>query len=314
MRRRKNPPMKHHLILLSLSLLAAGCGGGGSSPTPLTVAPTAAPTTAPLSRTIAGAPATATAAQLSTTRRSAQAQGITNGLPILVESSGMIAAWAGTIAVWVTDTQTNADIAETSGTIVPSGNLAINNAAFAPLSCLGQISGVCTVHPTGWTFGTSSTNGKPVGKQTLTVTFGDGTTGSTFDYIYDGWNLPCNSGWAYVGGIPVAQATQGTSDVFADCAHTNIIFPKGAVLASAPTADKYGNTATVMPTLTAAIALTSPIVTLPMTSTAAGQVYAIATQDGGFAKVYFSGQAGGGAINATNGMSLHASPDATYPF
>ena len=207
------------LAIALFALPACSGGGGGSSSSALpainpTSAPTSSSTSVPLSsKRIGGAPLTATLAQLNSGRRT-QSQGVTNGLPILVESSGMIAAWAGDQAVWVTSSITNADVAEASGTITPSGTLPITNPGFAPLSCLGSVSAVCITHPTGFEFGTSSANGKSVGKQTLAIAFNDGTSGTTADYVYDGWSLPCNTGFAYVSGVPVAQATQATSDVY----------------------------------------------------------------------------------------------------
>lgn len=327
--------------LSALSLLVVGCSsGGGSAPMPIpsqsspvvmssaapvasaspapTSTPTAAPTVVPLAlRVMAGAPLSATASQLSTAHRSAQAhiqaQGVANGLPILVESSGMVAAWAGDQTVWVSNAQTSADIAETGGTITPSGTLPLNNPGFSALSCLGSISAVCAVHPMGWEFGTSSANGKPVGKQTLTIAFADGTTGTTVDDVYDGWNLPCNAGWVYQGGVPVATTTRAVSDVYADCVNGNIDFPMGGLVWAQPTADQYGNDATVMPNLTAepVIAVLNGVV--PMTAIPQGIVFAIQTQDGGFAKVYFTSGAGV-AVNATNGMSLHSQPNGTFAF
>ena len=334
--------------LLALVLVAglAACSGGASSPVPVahsapssapsampaasaapstpspTAAPTAPATAAPTAspvplnqRVIAGAPLSATASQLANARRNAQAhtlaQGVTNGLPILVESSGMVAAWAGDMTTWVSAQATAQDVPETGMTVTPSGTLALNNPAPAQ-SCLGSLAAACIVHPTAFTWGTSSANGKPVGKQTLTVAFADGTTGTSFDYVYDGWTLPCNAGWAYVGGVPVAQATRATSDVYADCAAGNIVFPRGGMLFLNPTQDQYGRTETIMPTVLAAINISVFTTNIPMASTTQGQVYGIATQDGGFAKIYFDGAAGSGAINSAQGMSLHAKADGTY--
>lgn len=323
---------------LAALLLASCAGGGGSTPTPValtttapsgsptstpttapTNAPTVAPTTVPLSlKVMAGAPLSATASQLSTARRNAQAhiqaQGVANGLPILVESSGMVAAWAGDQTVWVSNAQTSADVAETGGTITPSGTLPLNNPGFSALSCLGSISAVCAVHPMGWEFGTSSANGKPVGKQTLTVAFADGTTGTTNDYVYDGWSLPCNTGWAYVGGVPVAQATRATSDVYADCVAGNIVLTQGGLLVANPAQDQYGRTETVMPTITAAFIINSLITNVPMAAIAPGEVLGILTRDGGFAKVYFTNNASATTINSTNGMSLHSNATGAFDF
>jgi hypothetical protein len=338
--------MKSLPLLLLSALALPACGGGATppatmptaaptaapnaSPTPkvtitpspapsATASPAATPTAVPLSqRVIGGAPLTATASQLSSARRTAQAhteaQGVENGLPILVESSGMVAAWAGDVGVWTTNAQTQANIPETGLTVTPSGTLPINNPGPQPLSCLASTSGICVVHPTAWTFGTSSANGKPVGQQTITVTFADGTTGTTYDDVYDGWNLPCNAGWAYVNGVPVAQATRATSDVYADCVAGNIVFPHGGMLFLNPTQDQYGRYETILPSVIAAINIVSFQTNFAMPTISQGQVYAIATQDGGFAKVYFGGPAGSISIDASSGMSLHAAADGTYPF
>lgn len=335
--------MKRLILLLSLSL--AACGGGGQSafvtpaslnafpvptaspaassapsvapstpspaPTP-TVAPTATAVPASLKR-LGGAPLTATASQLSVTRRVAQAQGVTNGLPVLVESSGMIASWAGDFSVWTTNVQTSQDIPQTGLTVTASGNLPINNPGPQPLSCLGQVSAMCAIHPTSWTWGTSSANGKLVGKQTLTVAFADGTTGTTADYVYDGWSLPCNSGWAYVAGVPVAQATRATSDVYADCVAGNIVLTQGGLLVANPSQDQYGRTETVLPTITAAFIINSLITNVPMAAVSQGTVLGIITRDGGFAKVYFTNQPGV-AINSAAGMALHSNATGAFDF
>jgi hypothetical protein len=319
------------LSLLAVLALAA-CGGGGTLPAPAqspvpgptsTANPTASPTATPVPqalRQIGGAPTTATVAQLARVHRRAQSnatQGVTNGLPILVESSGMVASWAGDVGVWTVNAQTQANIAETSLTVVPSGNLPINNPGPQPISCLEAVSAICIVHPTAWTFGTStfgtsSANGKPVGQQTIAVTFSDGTTGTTFDDVYDGWNLPCNAGWAYVGGVPVAQATAATSDVYADCVNGNIDFPKGAYVLSNPSPDQYGNTATILPQFTAAPIFSAANGVVSMASIQAGVLFALNTQDGGFAKVYFTNAPGSGSINSANGMALHSQTNGSF--
>ena len=338
--------------VFALLVLCVGCGGGGggSSPVPtaLPIAATAAPTIAasatptakpsataspvataspsatptpspspvPLAqRVLGGAPLAATASQLANNRRTAKAQGLANGLPILVESSGMVAAWSGDMTTWVSVLASTQDVAETSMTVTPSNALPITNPAPAQ-SCLGSLAAACIAHPTAFTWGTSSANGKPVGKSTLTIAFGDGTTGTTTDYVYDGWTLPCNAGWAYVGGVPVAQAAKATSDVYADCVNGNIVFPKGGFILSQPTQDQYGRTETIMPTLTAAPLFVSDVVNAPMASVATGMVFAIQTQDGGAAKVYFSaaGVPGSPSGTAAFGMALHAPASAGFAF
>ena len=309
---------------------AAPSGAPTTAPTVApTIAPTASPTIAPTPsptptpvplalRVIGGAPLSATASQLANARRTAQAktqaQGVTNGLPILVESSGTVALWAGDFVNWVTNAGTGQDVPEQSGAITATGGLALNNPGFSPLSCLGSLTAVCVVHPMGWQFGTNDTGLiRPVGKQTLNIAFGDGTTAQTFDFIYNGWSMSCNAGWSYVGGAIVQQATRAASDVYADCVAGNIVFPRGGILYSNPIQDQYGRTETIMPTITAAILITSFITNVPMVSIAPGQVFGVATQDGGFAKVYFNG-ASSTTTNSATGMSLHANPDGTYPY
>jgi hypothetical protein len=344
--------MKNALFAAAAALLFAGCAGGSSSVPPApaptvgaTTAPKATPspvasatpvplssptatasaaptaTAVPLSlRVIGGAPTTATVAQLQSAGRTAasarraQAQGVANGLPLLVESSGMVATWSSDQAIWVTNAQTSANIPETSGTITSSGNLPIDNPGFEPISCVGQATGACILHPTAWTFGTTSANGKPVGQQTISISFSDGTTGSTFDDIYDGWNLPCNAGWAYVNGVPLATTTEAASDVYADCVNGNIDFPKGAIILSQPVADQYGNTATILPQFTAAPVFAAQSGLMPMTAIQSGALLAIQTQDGGYAKVYFENQPGSTAVNAAQGMSLHSQANGSFAF
>lgn len=324
--------------------LAACSSGGGSAPVPTpsiapiavasatptakpsaspvattspTIAPTPSPTPSPspvplAQRVLGGAPLAATASQLANSRRTAKAQGTANGLPILVESSGMVAAWSGDMTTWVSAQTTAQDVPETGMTVTPSGTLALNNPAPAQ-SCLGSLAAACIAHPTAFTWGTSSANGKSVGKQTLTVAFADGTTGTSFDYVYDGWTLPCNAGWAYVGGVPVAQATRATSDVFADCVAGNIVLTQGGMLVANASQDQYGRTETIMPTITAAFIISSLITNVPMAAIAPGTVLGIQTRDGGFAKVYFTNGAGV-AVTAANGMSLHSNLTGAFDF
>lgn len=327
---------KLSFVAIAALLLASCAGGGGSTPTPLVVAagataaptnaptgsptnaPTTAPTVAPALKVIGGAPLSATAAQLANARKSAQAkttaQGVTNGLPVLVESSGMVAAWAGAMTTWVTNAATSQDVPQTSGNITATNGILLNNPGFSQ-ACIGSLAAACIVHPTAWEFGTSSANGKPVGKQTLTITFADGTTGTMADYVYDGWWMPtCGTGWVYQGGVPVATATRAASDMYADCAAGNIVFPQGAILAFNPVQDQYGQTNTIMPTITSAILMSSLVVNVPMAAIATGQVFGIVTKDGGFAKVCMGSNAVANQPVVTEGMSLHANADGTYPF
>jgi hypothetical protein len=327
------------------ALLLASCSGGGNA-TPATTAtdnprtianpapsptatatlqPGATPTASPspavfILKTIGGAPLTATAAQLSSTRRTAQAhiqaQGIENGLPILVESSGMVGEWAGDFVVWASNITNGQDIPETSGTITATNGIVINDPSFSQ-ACVGSVAAACIVHPTGWQFGTSSAIAKPIGKQTLTITYGDGTTGTTNDYVYDGWQLPCNTGWAYVGGVPVAQATKATSDVYADCVNQNMDFPHGAMLLANPSQDQYGRYETIFPTLTAAPVIIALSAVIPMSSFSQGIVFALQTGDGGYAKVLFTSGAGvPGDPNgiAALGLSLHSQTNGSFAY
>lgn len=321
----------------------AACSNGGSSTTPTpsptvaatnapspSVSPTSvvSPTASPLASSTPSAIPTPTIAPVNVLRaapiaanpvglsflRKTQAGGVSSSLPLLVESSGSAAVWAGNFVVWVTNAVSGLDVQETSGTITATNGVPVNNPSFSAISCPAASSVWCAAHPLGWEFGTASVANKPVGKQTLTVAFGDGLTGSIPDYIYDGWNLPCNTGIAYVGGVPVPQATKNTSDVYADCVNGNLVFPKGGILAFQPTQDSYGRYEPILPTVTAAIFISSAAVNFPMASIAQGQVYGINTQDGGMAKIYASSQSSPTAINALNAMSLHAKPDGSYAF
>lgn len=279
-----------------------------ASPSPVAAATPLAPL-----KVLRAAPLSANPVGLSFLRRP-QAGGVTSSLPILVESSGTSALWAGNFIVWVTDANTGLDVAEQTGTITATNGVPVSNPAFSSIACPATSSTWCAVHPLGWQFGTSSTNNKPVGKQTLTVTFGDGLSGQIPDYIYDGWSIPCNTGIVYAGAHVNTTTTQATSDVYADCAHTNMVFPKGAILYSNPVSDSYGRTETILPTITNAIFLSSAVINVPMVSFAAGQVYGINTQDGGMAKVYFTSQPGLGTLSSASGMSLYANPNGTYAF
>lgn len=265
-------------------------------------------------RTIGGAPLSATASQLANTRRAAKAQGVTNGLPILVESSGSFALSAGDFVTWTTNLATSQDIPEASGTIATTGNLLIDNPGFSPLNCLGSLTAVCILHPMGWEWGPDSSQTKPLGKQSVTISFGDGTTGQTSDFIYNGWGLSCNTGWAYIAGSIVTQPTQATSDVYADCVHGNIVFTQGAIIMASPAQDQYGRYETIFPTLTAAFILNSLFANAPMPSIAQGEVFGVITRDGGFAKVYFTSGAGSTTVISATGMALHSSPDGSYAY
>lgn len=340
--------MKTPWMILILGLCSGCGGGGGTAPAPVSAAsapvttptaapsglasaspapsatpthaataspspgPTATPTIAPL-KVLRAAPLSANPVGLSFLRRP-QAGGVTSSLPTLIESAGVIGEWAGNFVVWVTDASTGLDVSETGGTMTATNGVPVNNPAFQSLACPGTSSLWCAAHPLGWWFGTASTATKPVGKQTITVSFADGVSGSITDYIYDGWNLPCNSGWAYQGGVPVAQATLATSDVYADCVTGTIKFTQGAVLIGSPVQDSYGRYEAAMPSVTAAFLVNSLFVNVPMAGIAQGQIFGMQTRDGGFAKVYMTNGASPTAINAASGMSLHAKTDGSYAF
>lgn len=290
-----------------------------ATPTPIptaipTVAPTATPTPVPTAiplslKSIKGAPLSATVSQLSNVRRT-QSQGTNNGIPILVESSGAFTLWAGDFVNWVSNAQDGKDVAETSGTITATNNLTLNNPGFAPLSCLGSNSAACIVHPMGWEFGTAQSGTKPVGKQMVSIAFGDGVMGTTFDYVYDGWSLTCNTGWAYQGGVPVPQATVATSDVYLDCVNSVLKFTQGGVLMANPSQDVYGRYETAFPSTTAAFIQNSLFVNAPFASITQGQIFGIGTHDGGNAKVYINS----GVSTILTGMALHAQSDFSYAF
>lgn len=340
------------LSFLSIVSLAA-CGGGGSSaPSALpavvvTSAPTAAPSGLPSAspapsptathiataspsaspvatatptpiaplKVLRAAPLSANPVGLSFLRRP-QAGGVTSSLPTLIESAGVIGAWAGNFAVWVTDATSGLDVSEASGTITATNGVPVNNPSFGAINCPNtSVPAVwCASHPFAYEFGTASTTNKPVGKQILTVTFGDGLSGQITDYIYDGWNLPCNSGWVYQGGVPVATTTLAASDIYADCVSGTIKFTQGAVLIGSPVQDSFGRYEAAMPNVTAAFIVNSLIVNVPMASIAQGQIFGMQTRDGSFAKVYMANGASSTALNAANGMSLHAKSDGSYAF
>jgi hypothetical protein len=111
----------------------------------------------------------------------------------------------------------------------------------------------------------------------------------------------------------VAQATKANSDVYADCVNSQISFPHSAIVLANPSPDQYGRTETVMPTLTAQPLFIAAIGNVPFSSIAAGTVFGIQTQDGGYAKVYFA-NGPGVATNAAIGMSLHSQPDGSFAF
>ena len=79
----------------------------------------------------------------------------------------------------------------------------------------GPSSTWCLAHPSAFVFGTDSgLTTKPIGKQTITITYGDGTIGTFTDYVYDGWQIACGQSLAYVSGVPTIVTSN--PDVTAD--------------------------------------------------------------------------------------------------
>lgn len=222
-----------------------------------------------------------------------RAQSGTSLLPLLVGGTGLTPS---PLAVWITDAVTGKDVAETTGSVTGS--------TFAPLACPGASVLWCAVHPLAWSL--TAPTGLATGKHALTVAFGDGTSGAMTDDVYDGWSLTCNTGWAYVAGAIVPQATRATSDVYDDCVAGNIVFVRGGLLITNPVADSFGRFETVMPTITAAFIINSLFTNAPAVGIQQGITFGINTQDGGFAKVYFT--------DPTHGLALHANVDGTYAF
>lgn len=216
----------------------------------------------------------------------------------------MVAAWAGDNIVWVHSSATSQDVAEAQVTVT-SGSVPINNPAPQAQNCVGVVSGWCTVHPLGWVWGTSSTNGKPVGKQMLAVAAADGTTGLMPDYVYDGWLIQCNGGVTYVSGAPAALGNATTADWYADCNASVIDFPHGAQLVGGPLADSFNRLEPFMTTILTA-SVSTLVTSVPFANIQTGQIFAVKLGDGGIAKVYFN--APGVAVNASSGMALHDSP------
>lgn len=318
--------MKNSLPLLFLALVLPACGGSGSQPIPaspsiataapsaapgasaspkpstapstapsaspaLSSAPTAAPTASPVPIfVLQAAPLTSTPTILAEGRR---AQSSTSLLPLIVEGAGFT---PGPLAVWVTNAVAGLDVAETTGSVT--------GAAFAPLACPGASTLWCAVHPLAWEM--TPPTGLATGKHALAVAFGDGTTGIMTDDVFDSWTLTCNTGWAYVGGAIVPQPTRATSDIYDDCIAGNIVLVRGGLIITNPVADSFGRTETVMPTITAAFIVTSLFTNAPAVGIQPGIVFGINTQDGGFAKVYFT--------DSTHGLALHAQADGSYAF
>ena len=266
-------------------------------------------------KALGAAPLSSTPTTQSKSRRLPQSQGIQSGLPILVESSGPAAIWAGDIVVWATNLATSTSVLEASGTITPTSSVQVNNPAFQALDCSQAANaGWCAAQPGAWTFGTSSAQLKPIGAQTLTVLFGDGTTGSIMDYIYPSFSLNCNTGFVFQSGAIVPTTTQAGSDVYADCVNARIDFPGGGGLVIAqPSQDQYGRYETIFPTITASFVLSVLNGSVPMSVISQGIAFGIQTNDGGFAKVYFEG-ASSATPTAATGMALHANFDGTYTY
>jgi hypothetical protein len=161
---------------------------------------------------------------------------------------------------------------------------------------------------------------RPIGQQTISIQYADGTAGTMIDDIYQGWYLTCGTGWVFVNGVPTATTSSAASDVYADCTNANIVFPHGGVLMSNPVQDKYGRYETLFPTLTAAPLFIAQIVNVPMASIAAGEVLGIQTLDGGAAKVYFTSQVnpspniGSTTGVSAEGMAMHTNGSGSFDY
>jgi hypothetical protein len=239
------------------------------------------------------APLTSTPTILSKGRR---AQSNASLLPVIVEGAGTAPFVPGPLAVWVTNAVTGQDVAETLGTVTGS--------TMAPLACPGASTLWCAVHPDAWSF--SAPVGLATGQHSLTIAFGDGTTGTMTDDVYDAWSLSCGTGWVYQAGTIVPTTSRAASDVYDDCTNGNIVFPHAAILVSNPVTDQFGRLETVMPIITAAANVTSAFVILPIVSVQPGEVFGIYTVDNSYAKVYFA--------SATQGLALHSNADGSYAY
>lgn len=316
--------MKTILSAIGLAVIAAGLaacgGGGGSTPTPVKVAttsPTIAPTTAPgATKKVSTSPLSASPTISQSKIRSAQSLGVVGAQNLLIESAGTSAEWAGSIAVWVTDTATGQDVAETSVVTTATNGLAVNNPAPEPMQCTGaDVTSLswCAAHPLGWWFGTASVLNKPVGQQTITLTFGDGTVGTITDDVYNGFTLACGQSMEYQSGLPVIVTSN--ADVTYDCTNQSVDFPHGVVEAAVPTGDQFGRTNTVISTVTSAVSVPAGSPTsIPYTSFVANAVYVFATSDGGFAKMLVPGAPNSGSTGNINGIVLHAQAQGTYAY
>jgi len=297
--------------LLALTLFAVGCGGG-SSPTSLpSISPTATPTNAPTSTNSVKSAPLSSAPTTASSARHAQAGSTLSGANLLIESTGAIAQVAGTTIVWVSDTAGN-DVTESSVVQTTTNGLLVDNPSTKPLVCTGSVtsSAWCAAHPQGWFFGTDSGLVKPVGQQTITLTFGDGTVGTITDDVFNGFSLACGQSMEYQSALPVVVTSN--ADVTYNCANQSLDFPHGVVLAAAPQADSFGRTNTIISTVTAAVAVPngSPI-SIPFANVQQNAVYVFATSDGGFAKILASGVGGGGSFQ---GLSLHAQVNGSYAY
>jgi hypothetical protein len=234
--------------------------------------------------------------------------------PILVESSGTAAVWAGNFVVWITSAASGLDVPETSVMTATTNGLLVDNPPMERF-CTPTGGGIglpwCNAHPSAWEFGTDSNLTKPIGKQTITFTFGDGTVGTFTDYVYDGWQIACGQGLAYVSGVPTIVTRN--PDVMADCTNGQLVFPHGVVQAAAPMPDAFGRYETVFTTVTAPVAVPSGSPTRIPSTYSYGTVYVFATGDGGFAKIYPT-LIGQHAPQSSFGMSLHAQTDGSFAY
>jgi hypothetical protein len=310
--------MKHLALLLLVAL--TGCGGGGSSAVPATQVAVASPTTAPgVTPTIPpatpGTPAPSPAAALravgaaggglatSSGQRSTLAT-VPNSIPKIIISFSANANWggiAGNVFLWVYSTVTGQTVPTTGLTLTLDPALRISG---LPLQdTIGRF-GLSN----DWT--TLMNPPTKTGVLSMTATFNDGTTGTIPVYSYDTWLVGCQSGNPpadlYQNGAPV-PSTVGSEDVSIDCVGRNLVFAKGAALASSPVADSAGNVLSTVASVLKTGTVPTTSTTFSISSLANGQVYVARTRDGGFAKFQLSnidptsGILGGQALYSASG-------------
>lgn len=221
--------------------------------------------------------------------RRALAASVPNGIPKIITSFSANPNWGGIAAnmfVWVYST--------VSAQTVPTTSL---NLALDPAL---RIAGAPILDTSG-RFGLSNdwsaffNPPTQTGQLHATAAFDDGTTGIITIYSYDTWFVGCNGGATPLapGSTPLGNAylttaptpsTIAAADVSIDCAGNNLVFPHGAILASAPVADSTGNVLPTIATVTATTGVPTTTTTFALSSLHNGQVYVARTGTGGFAK------------------------------